>query len=177
MDACSPSSDHEGVILDSIVHFPKPKVEEAVNRDATPTSSGPASRSSKLHGFDLNIDLDENGEIAPAIDELVAKEEEEQECDGPGNEATKELDVHSDNVLGGTLHMQGSELHSSVHPDEDDYDWRWGRLVGLSQLICCFSPWNCQVFLLAFTYWQHWLLVSKLMGLAQPLSRKFYNCI
>ncbi|XP_024373777.1 uncharacterized protein [Physcomitrium patens] len=122
MDACSPSSDHEGVILDSIVHFPKPKVEEAVNRDATPTSSGPASRSSKLHGFDLNIDLDENGEIAPAIDELVAKEEEEQECDGPGNEATKELDVHSDNVLGGTLHMQGSELHSSVHPDEDDYD-------------------------------------------------------
>lgn len=124
MDTGSPSSDQADVILDPIVHKAKPKLEEAVSRDATPTSSGPSSRSPKVLGFDLNMDLDENGEIPPGTDEATAKEEEEQELDGPPNakEPTKDSDVDSENVLGGTLHLQGSEVRPSVHPDEDDYD-------------------------------------------------------
>jgi len=113
MDTGSPSSEQAAdVILDPIVHKRKP---EAVSGDATPTSSGPSSRSPKVLGFDLNMDLDENGEIAP---EAGAKEEEEQELDGPA----KDSGVDSENVLGGTLNLQGGEVRPSVHPDEDDYD-------------------------------------------------------
>jgi hypothetical protein len=96
-------------------------LEEVVIRDATPTSSGPTTRSPKVLGFDLNMDLDENGEIPAGTDEGTAKEEE-QEVDGSFYVPIKDVDVDSENVLGGTLHLQGSELRPSVHPDEDDYD-------------------------------------------------------
>lgn len=77
MDVCLLFFDYEGVILDFIVYFFKFKVEEVVNRDVIFILFGFVSRFLKFYGFDLNIDLDENGEIVFVIDELVVKEEEE----------------------------------------------------------------------------------------------------
>jgi hypothetical protein len=122
VDSASESSDQLEVKVDSVVS--KAKSEEFTNDEATtPTSSGPATELPKVLGFDLNMDLDENGEIAAAAaNTALVMEKEEQEDSEMLPPDSSDFSAITGNVLVGASQFQGSHARPSLHPDEDDYD-------------------------------------------------------
>lgn len=88
-----------------------------------PVASSATGRPQIRFEFDLNLDLDENGDVATvAHHKEVKEEEEEQESESeqqkppPSWPPTLSVDIPQL----GVGHLQ--DRHTTMHPDEDDYD-------------------------------------------------------